>query len=363
MGHVLISPLNWGLGHASRDIPVIKELLSRHHDVTIAACGNALTLLKREFPGCTFIEFQDYPPPNNNGRLFFPTFTAHIPALIRGLSDERRNLKSILANDHYDLIISDSRPGVYSETIPSIHITHQVHQAFPLIVWPIELVALYVNARAFRKYTHLVIADNKPKETALAGKLSRTFFPGTKKQSWYSGILASVQYTPAQKTIDFLIIVSGMEPQRTALEKIILPQVQDLPGKKVVLLGKPSADKVSRPDEDTEICSYVSNAEKINLMCGARFIICRSGYTSMMDLAELEVKNGLFIPTPGQWEQEYLSAYYQRRGWFMSRSQFRLKLRRDVERAQGFSGFPQMPKTQENVRRLYDELLAQYLER
>ena len=362
MGRVLVSPLNWGLGHAARDIPIIRELLSRHHDVTIAACGNALALLRREFPGCTFIEFQDYPPPNNNGRLFFPTFAAHVPKLITGLADERRNLKKILSQDHYDLIISDSRPGVYSDTVPSIHITHQVHQSFPLIVWPIELVALWVNARAFRKYTSLVIADNPSKDTALAGKLSRTFFPGTKKQSWYSGILASVRYTPPTKPVDFLIIVSGMEPQRTALEKIILPQVQDLPGKKVVLLGRPSTDQVSRPDDDTEVRSYVSNEEKINLMCGARFIICRSGYTSMMDLAELQSRKGLLIPTPGQWEQEYLSSYYRRRGWFKSQSQFHLKLGRDVERAEGFSGFPQMRKTEENVRRLYDELLAQYLE-
>ena len=82
----------------------------------------------------------------------------------------------------------------------------------------------------------------------------------------------------------------------------------------------------------------------------------------MMDLAELQARKGLLIPTPGQWEQEYLSSYYRRRGWFMSQSQFHLKLRRDVERAEGFSGFPQMRKTEENVRRLYDELLAQYLE-
>lgn len=363
MGHVLLSTLNWGLGHASRDIPIIRELLNHRQDVTVAACGNALSMLKREFPGCTFIEFPDYPVPNNSGRLFFPAFTAHVPALIRGLADERKNLQHILSKDHYDLIISDSRPGVYSDVVPSIHITHQVHQSFPLIVWPIELIGLYVNARSFRRYSSLVIADNKSRDVALAGKLSRTFFPSTKKQSYYSGILASVRYEPPRKLIDFLIIISGMEPQRTALEKIILPQVKDLPGKKVVLLGRPTADQVVRPDDDTEIWSYVSNEEKIRLMCGARFIICRSGYTSMMDFAELQIRKGLLIPTPGQWEQEYLSSYYQRRGWFMSKSQYRLNLRQDVERAEGFSGFPQMRKTGENVGRLYEELLAQYVER
>jgi hypothetical protein len=153
-----------------------------------------------------------------------------------------------------------------------------------------------------------------------------------------------------------------MEPQRTALEKIVLPQVSDLPGKKVVLLGKPSDNRVIKPDDNTVIYSYVSYQEKAGLMSGSDFIICRSGYTTMMDLAEIGLTKGLFIPTPGQWEQEYLSSYYQRKGWFMSKGQAGLRLSRDVDKAEGYTGFPEMAHTEENVRKLYEEHLARYLE-
>ena len=342
MGHVFITPLNWGLGHASRDVPVIRELLHHGHEVTIGAWGNARALLEREFPACNFIDFPDYPLSTKQGRFFFPRFMFHMPSLIKALAEERKNLDTILSSNHFDLIISDARPGVYSKTVPSFHITHQTHQSFPLIVWPIELVALWVNARGFRRYTSLIIPDNPPGPLSMAGKLSKTFFPGTKKQAYYSGILASLPKLDTPKTIDYLFSISGMEPQRTVLENILLPQVSDLPGKKVVLLGKPSEEQVTELDDGTACYSYVSYREKARMMCSAHSIISRSGYTSMMDLAELECKSGLFIPTPGQWEQEYLSSYYQRKKWFMSRSQYPTQVSAGfgtVRRVFGFPGY------------------------
>lgn len=354
--------MNWGLGHASRDVPVIGELLRNHHEVTIAAGGNALKLLRREFPSCKCIDFPDYPLADNRGRFFFPRFTAHVPALVQALAEERRNLYKILKETPYDLIISDSRPGVYSDSIPSIQISHQVHQSFPFIVWPIELIALYVNGRGFKKFDSVIIPDNPPGLCSLAGKLSRTTGTGTKKISYYSGILASIPKVSSRKEIDYLFLISGMEPQRTALEKILLPQVGDLPGRKVVLLGKPHDNRVIEPDDQTTVYSYVSYKEKAELMSGSKFIVCRSGYTTMMDLAEIGLTKGLFIPTPGQWEQEYLSSYYQGKGWFKSKGQARLRLLREVEKAEGYTGFPKMPTTEENVRKLYEEHLARYLE-
>jgi len=106
----------------------------------------------------------------------------------------------------------------------------------------------------------------------------------------------------------------------------------------------------------------VPTEKKVELMNRAKFVIGRSGYTTMMEMAELEKRHGLFIPTPGQTEQEYLSRFYRRQGWFLSKSQYRLDLPRDVELAMSYRGFPEMPKTRENVRRLYDELLSKHLE-
>ncbi|MBP1929743.1 hypothetical protein J2741_002290 [Methanolinea mesophila] len=362
MGNVLITPLNWGLGHAARDIPIIRELLRKGHEVTIGACGNAYTLLEREFPTCRFLHFEDYPLPYNRGRFFFPTFTAHLPRLIQSLADERRTLAGILSKDHYDLIISDSRPGVFSADIPSVHITHQIHQSLPLLFWPAELIGIRVNTNAFRRYDAVIIPDNPPGDLSLGGKLSRTYFRRKKPEFWYAGIIASVDRKKSDKDIDILALISGMEPQRTALEKILLEQVPLLPGKKVILLGTPGSNREVPGDDNTAVFSYVPNHEKTALMSRAKFIICRSGYTTMMDLAELQLKNGLFIPTPGQWEQEYLSSYYRNKKWFYSRSQYRLKLERDIDRARNYSGFPEMPSTDLNIARLYEHLLSRYLE-
>lgn len=109
MGSVFVSPLNWGLGHASRDVPVIRELILRGHEVTIGTSGNALAFLKKECPECNFIQFEDYPIPNNNGMIFLPTYTAYIPILIKAYLSERKKAEKIFSKNNFDLIISDSR--------------------------------------------------------------------------------------------------------------------------------------------------------------------------------------------------------------------------------------------------------------
>ena len=244
MGSVFVAPLNWGLGHASRDVPIIRELIRHGHEVTVGTSGNALEFLKKECPECSFIRFEDYPIPQNNGRIFLPTYTAYIPSLIEAYLSERKKAEKIFPKHSFDLIISDSRSGVFSDHVPSIQITHQLHQSLPLIAWPMELIGVYVQADAFSKFAKIVVPDNPPTKGALAGKLSQTYGPALRDRIYYCGILASVHKEPVKKDIDYLIVISGMEPQRTALEKILLPQIPNLPGKKVVLLGKPASDTV-----------------------------------------------------------------------------------------------------------------------
>jgi hypothetical protein len=196
----------------------------------------------------------------------------------------------------------------------------------------------------------------------LSGKLCRSFMPATVCRAYYSGILTSTRKMNVEEDLDFLIIVSGPEPQRTLLEKIILQQVRNLPGEKVILLGSPRLERHEKLDATTTVHSYVSNEDKAMLMNRARFIISRSGYTTMMEMAELDKKHALLTPTPGQTEQEYLSRYYGREGWFLSRSQYQLRLAEDVAKAMSYSGFPEMVKTEENVKRLYRDLLARHLD-
>jgi hypothetical protein len=362
MASILVSPLNWGLGHATRDIPVIHELTKRGHDVTIAACGNALSALRREFPDCRFIDFPDYPAPYSTGSLFLPKFCAYLPLLLRALSAERRALGRILAQDRYDLIISDNRLGVYSDRVPSLFITHQIHFHFPPVIWPVELFALLLNRELHTRFDRVIVPDNPPGPGSLAGKLSRPLLSASLRHIYFAGILATARRMEVQEDLDYLIIISGPEPQRTIFEQTILPQLPCIPGNKMVLLGSPADHTATCPDPDTTIQSYVDTSEKITLLNRAKFVICRSGYTTMMELAEVQKRHGLFVPTPGQTEQEYLSSYYQQKGWFLSQSQYRINLALDVAAAQPYSGFPSMPSTAQNVQTLYEEVLAPYVE-
>jgi len=365
MSHVLVSPLNWGLGHATRDIPVIRNLIDHNHTVTIAATGNARAVLEQEFPECRSVEFPDYPVPYSQSRFFLPKFVAFFPLIIKAISDERKNLDLILARDSYDLIISDNRLGVYSSEIPSVFITHQLHYHLPLIFWPAELLAVALNGLVHRKYCHIIVPDNPPGQISLAGKLSRPESGATKARVFFSGILTSTRRCNVKKDLDYLFLISGPEPQRTQLEKIVLPQCHTLEGNSIILLGSPSNHALPIQTGSCRIIPYASTRDKENFMNRAHCIICRSGYTSMMEIAELGKHRALFIPTPGQTEQEYLSWYYEKQGWFHSESQYRLDLSADVRIAQQpcYTGFPAMQKTEENVKRLYDQVLAQYLER
>jgi hypothetical protein len=162
--------------------------------------------------------------------------------------------------------------------------------------------------------------------------------------------------------LDYLIQISGPEPQRTRREEILLPMARELDGNSVILLGSPQRKYQVTGSGNCSIRTYVTSEEKAILMNRAKFVICRSGYTTMMELAELKKKAGLFIPTPGQTEQEYLSGYYEQKGWFFSTSQYDLDLPANIRIARKYAGFPVMPSTRENVRRLYNELLAGYLE-
>ncbi len=337
--------------------------MRRGHEVTVGTSGNALALLQRECPQCNFIIFKDYPAPYSDSRYFLPHFVAGIPGLLRAFAAERKRLEQILAENRFDLIISDNRMCVYSSKIPSYFISHQLRYSMPRYLYPFEMMTMPFNSFFHSKFLGVIVPDINPNGCCnnLSGKLCRSNVNATNSRVFYAGILTSTKKMAVDRDLDFLAIASGPEPQRTRLEEIILSQVQTLPGEKVVLLGSPQKELHKKLDGHTTVHSYVSTEEKTELMNRARFIIARSGYTTMMELAELETRHGLFTPTPGQTEQEYLSRYYANQGWFLSRSQYKLRLSEDVAEASHFQGFPEMAKTEENVKKLYEGVFRQHL--
>jgi len=364
MGHIFVSPLNWGLGHSTRDIPIIEELLQRGHEVTVGSSGNALALLQRECPECNFIEFKDYPVPYSSSRFFLPAFAAGLPALLRAIAGEKKRFEQILAKNKFDMILSDNRMSVYSSKVPSFFISHQLRYSLPGLLSPLEVMTMQFNSLFHSHFLGVIVPDIDPAggRLSLSGKLCHSSVAATNRLVYYAGILTSTKKMSLSEDLDHLFIVSGPEPQRTKYEEIIMRQVQKLPGEKVVLLGSPQKELHKKLDRTTTVHSYVSTDEKAELLNRARFVIARSGYTTMMEIAELDKKHGLFSPTPGQTEQEYLSSYYARQGWFLSRSQYRLKLPEDVEAARSYHGFPEMAKTRENVKKLYEQLFKKCLD-
>jgi hypothetical protein len=231
-----------------------------------------------------------------------------------------------------------------------------------MMLWPFELIAVQMNGFLHEKFRHVIVPDNPPGPLSLSGKLSRPGTDATASRAYFAGILTGTRRREKRGDLDYLVMISGPEPQRTRLEEILLPQIGDLDGSCTVLLGSPKDPGRERLSDNCRIIPFATTLEKEILMSTAKMIICRSGYTTVMELAELDKKRAIFIPTPGQTEQEYLSWYYETKNWFPSRSQYDISLAEDVKRAEGYTGFPAMSRTQENVERLYRDVFARYLE-
>ena len=261
MGNVFISPLNWGLGHATRTIPIIKELLKWDHEITIATSDSAMDLLKKEFPYCTFINLKGYPIPLASDKHYTMKLILSFPKLLSAIKEEKKNIDLLLAKKKYDLIISDNRFGVYSKKIPSFFMTHQVRFNTPIFLRFASIFTQLFNSHYHKNFERIIIPDNNPELGCLSGKLCQSNIPLTKKKSYFAGILCSIKKLKIKEDIDFLISITGPEPQRTRLEEILLKQVTSLPGKKIVLQGKPGDNFKNKLDNNTTIKSYADRKE------------------------------------------------------------------------------------------------------
>jgi UDP-N-acetylglucosamine:LPS N-acetylglucosamine transferase len=313
---ILIAPLNWGLGHATRVIPVIRELLNRRNKIVIAASGGPLSLLRREFPELEYIEFPDY--GMSYSKYISPVLKTVIlsPLLLYRINSERRRLRKIVKIHKIDFIISDNRYGLYHPSIPSVLITHQILIKPPrFFAWTESYIWWLVTGRA-QKFTFTWIPDN-PAEPFLSGDLSHKFpIPYNGR---FIGLLSSIKKPGKIENFDILIMISGPEPARSNFEKIVMAQIEKIQDKKtVILLGKPeNSEEYSgiKIRDNIRVYSHCSREKISSLMAGADMIISRPGYTTVMEVAALG-KKAHWVPTPGQTEQEYLAGYLEKKGWY-----------------------------------------------
>jgi UDP-N-acetylglucosamine transferase subunit ALG13 len=348
--NVLFATHDWGLGHATRDLVLIRGLLAEGHRVSVLSHGRALRLLRNELgSACDYIPLRDIPKPlGRRAFWFYVKMSLAMPLVFHTFRRERQLVERINETTPFDRIVSDSRFGVWSPEIPSFHIFHSLRQIIPGRPRGLEKLVECAQRRMLSGVTKVLIPDEL--RGGLAGDLCHDTACDWNGRLEYIGILSSVRRKEVRQDIDCFISVSGAEPQRTIFEQLVLGQLDGLRGRIVVALGRPDAAPSVRDDGRVAIHSYMNRAQQQEMMNRAALVVTRSGYTTLMELAELG-KKALLIPTVGQSEQEYLARYHEGRGHLHAVRQSELDLARDVRVAAGYSGLPPMPPPEESVQR------------
>jgi len=355
---VFIAPLNWGLGHATRLLPLIKFLLAKDYEVYIGASGRSKEVLRQEVKQCKFFDFPEYPIKYPQSRFFVTRFMLIIfPKMLLAMRNEQKKLRILHKKYQFDLIISDNRFSLALGGVRSLLISHQLRYKLPWPIQKMEWLPEYFNYSHFKKYDRIIVPDIEKNKT-LTGELSHNMRYLPENKLYYLGIMTTLKQKIREvgESIDYFVIISGPEPQRTKFEKIILTQVRKLKGRVVIALGKPEKDYKIRMGSSV-IYTYLNRDKISDYLRRAKFIISRPGYTTVMEMIE-SGKRGLFIPTPGQIEQVYLAKYFMENNWCYSISQYDLDLSTAVKIAKTYPGFPGIfSQTRENLDKLFREVI------
>lgn len=324
---ILIAPLDWGLGHATRCIPIAHALEAHGYEVVFAADGRPLNLLMQEFPQHHFIKLPGYDiryPKNGN---MAASMLWQLPKIIRGMKAEGLALQGVIRDFNIDGVISDNRFGLYSKEVPCVFMSHQLRIQAPYFQNFIQKL----NFKYIRKFDACWIPDDA--NHSLSGKLTEGITPPIHTK--YLGTLSRFVPKSTKDKIEILAIVSGPEPQRTLFEQKMREQLKEKNA--LLLLGKPEG-KVDEQIGNLRILSHL-NSEALNqAMVDAEIVISRSGYSTIMDLAKLG-KKAIFIPTPGQTEQIYLAEHFYKEKMAFAMHQNKLNIEQALQKSKDYLGF------------------------
>ncbi|HMJ67477.1 MAG TPA: glycosyltransferase [Cyclobacteriaceae bacterium] len=320
---VLICPLNWGLGHATRCIPVIRELERSGCEVLIAGDGDSLALLKIEFPSNRFFELPSYGISYSARIPLVLHFFSLAPKVIAAIKKERHAVSDIVAREKIDFIISDNRYGCYHPKVPSAIIIHQLN----LRASPFSRLANHYNETFIKQFRECWVPDLP--DHSLSGDLSANKNIAHK----FIGPLSRMKKSKSAVSLQVLGLVSGPEPHRTALDNVLRDHLTRSGLSFKVVRGLPS----QAPGEG-DMISHLPSGQLNGLIESAEVVISRSGYSTIMDLAALH-KKAIFIPTPGQTEQLYLAQEMQRKKIAPMVLQKKLSLQTAMEQLKDYTGF------------------------
>lgn len=281
---VLISPLNWGLGHATRCIPIINDLLREGHEVVLGGAGESLELLRREFPGlwCRYIPSFHIRYSRGSSQVW--AMLRCLPSIIVGSFKEHREIKRIVRELEIDKVISDNRFGLYGSGVTSTYMTHQIMVKMPRGLRWMEPLVYRLHRHIIERFDECWVPDYAEMKKSLAGDLTHKYpLPRNARFIGPLSRFTALKQFVKPKQCDVLGILSGVEPQKSMFEKSILERYPD-----------------------AVIASHLTAAELLPYIIGAKKIVARCGYTTVMDMHLLGITNVEWSATPGQTEQEYL---------------------------------------------------------
>lgn len=330
---ILLSPLDWGLGHTTRCIPIIHTLLQLNCDVLVACNSRQKELLIREFPDLFFIPLEGYNVQyGTNKRRTITRIILQLPGILIKIKREHRWLKKLLQQYRPDFIISDNRFGFYARNIPSYFITHQLAIETGLGK-RINTITRLLNYHFIHRFRECWVPDNRG-ASALAGTLSNPGkLPAIPVQ--YLGPLSRMQpCNSARTSIPLLIILSGPEPQRSVFEQLLLQALKQVTIATTIVRGLTGKPAPVVPAHIT-LYDHADAATLNSMLCAAEMIISRAGYTTVMDVLKLG-KKSILVPTPGQAEQEYIAQWLLEKQLAYTVPQQAFELQQVLETAQRF---------------------------
>lgn len=313
---ILITPLNWGWGHAARCVPIIQKIIDLGYEPVIASDGDALNFLRKEFPSLSYVELPSYNIWYH--RFFKLGILAQLPKIGFAILKEYLAIQKIIKNDKNIIaIINDNRLGVFHSKIKSVYITHQLNIQAGIFSWGVNKIHHFF----IRKHQQCWVPDNDLR--TLSGNLS--LCKGIKPI--YIGWLSRFSNNEVkEKKYDLLVLLSGIASQRNRFEKMLIRQLQNYQGRVLWVRGVFTADKLDIPDNFTQVDALFGEDLK-KAIRRSKMVLCRSGYSTLMDLAVLQ-SSAIVIPTPGQSEQEYLAKHLEQTNQAITSDQFSFRIKK-----------------------------------
>lgn len=332
---VLVAPLDWGLGHATRCFPIINALLIHGYEVVLAGEGAQAAVLQSEFPQLPMLPLKGYRVTYSKNRWIFPIkILIQLPRIWRSIRAENQWLSEQVKAQSIRLIFADNRYGLHHPGIPSVFITHQLCVQAPFS-W-MEKWIQKIQYHFIQSFTECWVPDVAGINNA-AGKLSHPDnLPPIPTR--YIGWLCRLQKLPQNTSVQYkyCIVLSGPEPQRSCLEDILLAQLRNQTENILFIRGLPDLSEIPITPQHITCHNHLNQHDLSVAFAQSEWIVSRSGYTTLMEILCLQ-KKSILIPTPGQTEQIYLAKKLQEQHLAFSVSQEKLDWQKTTREAAAFS--------------------------